>query len=67
MKLWYGDNRHQAAFEQLARYLHSKKHDEIYLLTFDFRKNSAEQTKIEPQWVEYEGKRIFDVIVSVGN
>jgi hypothetical protein len=66
IKLWYGENRHQSAFEQLAGYLRSKNHDKGYLLTFDFRHKSDEQTKTEPQWVEYDGKRIFDVIASVG-
>jgi hypothetical protein len=67
MKLWYGESRHQSAFEQLAKYLRAKNHREGYLLTFDFRKKRpADEPPAEPQWVEYDGKRIFDVIVSVG-
>jgi hypothetical protein len=34
--------------------------DEGYLVTFDFSKNKQEA---EPQWIEWNGKRIFEVIV----
>jgi hypothetical protein len=63
LKLWYGDSKHQDSYEQLATYLKTKNHDCGYLLTFDFRKNAdAEPAK----WVEYDGKRIFDVLIRVG-
>jgi hypothetical protein len=68
MKLWYGDSRHQAAYEQLAGYLRAKNHTEGYLLTFDFRKHRpANEPPAEPQWLEINGMRIFDVIASVGS
>ena len=49
--------------------------DRGYLLTFDFRKNiknspSLEETKgglFKNKWVEWNGKRIFDVVLRVGN
>jgi hypothetical protein len=64
LKIWYGDTKHQDSYEQLATYLKSKNHDSGYLLTFDFRKN----TDAEPaKWIEYDGKRIFDVLIRVGN
>jgi hypothetical protein len=63
LKLWYGDSKHQDSYEQLADYLKSKNHDCGYLLTFDFRKDAdAEPAK----WIEYDGKRIFDVLIRVG-
>jgi len=65
MKLWYGDKRHEEAYKQLAKYLKSKNMDCGYLLTFDFRKKRAPDFQ-EAQWVNFDGKRIFDVMVRVG-
>jgi len=65
LKLWYGEKRHQEAYKQLATYLKSKDISEGYLLTFDFRKN-PDETYAENKWVEYDGKRIFDVVLRVG-
>jgi len=64
MKLWYGDKRHQEAYDQLAGYLKSKNKDRGYLLTFDFRKKPDEKIT-ESQWVEWDGKQIFDVVLNV--
>jgi hypothetical protein len=66
MKLWYGESRHQSAIEQLARYLKSKKQEVGYLLTFDFRKRCEEPVPAEPQWLEYDGRRILDVVLRYG-
>ncbi len=59
LKLWYGDKMHQEAYKQLKDYLDDKNAEIGYLVTFDFR------VKKEPkyEWVEYNGKKIFDVIV----
>jgi hypothetical protein len=65
LKLWYGDRKHEEAYEQLAGYLASKNMDCGYLLTFDFRKQGDDHFA-EPKWVEYDGKRIFDVVLRVG-
>ena len=65
MKLWYGDKRHEEAYDQLAGYLKSKNIDRGYLLTFDFRKTHDDRFA-DCQWVEWDGKRIFDVVLSVG-
>jgi hypothetical protein len=65
VKIWYGDNRHEDAYEQLASYLKSKNHDCGYLLTFDFRKK-PDDSFAESKWVECDGKRIFDVMLRVG-
>jgi hypothetical protein len=60
LKRWYGDKDHQEAYEQLAGYLDAKCRGKGYLLTFDFRKVKG---AVEPGWVEYHGKQIFDIIV----
>ena len=65
LKIWYGDSKHEDAYEQLANYLKSKNIDAGYLLTFDFRKK-GDNTFSENKWIEWEGKRIFDVVLRVG-
>jgi len=65
LKIWYGDSRHEEAYDQLVSYLKSKNKDEGYLLTFDFRKKGDKKFS-ENKWIEWEGKRIFDVVLRVG-
>jgi hypothetical protein len=65
LKIWRGESAHQNAYEQLSKYLKSKNIDEGYLLSFDFRKKGDEKYAKE-QWVEWDGKRLFDVVVRVG-
>ena len=62
LKLWYGNSRHEDAYEQLATYLKEKNMDEGYLLTFDFRKKT-DSGFAENKWIEYDGKRIYDVML----
>ena len=64
MKLWYGDSRHEEAYRQLADYLTSKNMDCGYLLTFDFRRE-VDNRFYENKWIDYDGKRIFDVVLQV--
>jgi hypothetical protein len=66
VKIWYGDSKHEEAYEQLAGYLKSKNMECGYLLTFDFRKH-GDDSFAESKWVECDGKRIFDVMLRVGN
>ncbi|MCL2059073.1 MAG: AAA-like domain-containing protein [Oscillospiraceae bacterium] len=61
LKLWKGEAEHSKAYEQLAGYMDSKNLSTGFLLTFDFRKNVNKQPCAD--WIEYEGKRIFDVVV----
>jgi uncharacterized protein YerC len=61
LKIWHGEKYKQEAYKQLIDYLNSKNVDTGYLLTFDFRKNSNKKTQAE--WIELDGKRIFDVVV----
>ena len=65
LKLWYGDSRHEDAYQQLANYLKDKNMDCGYLLTYDFR-NNGDDSFSENKWVEWDGKRIFDVVLRVG-
>ena len=62
LKLWKGESEHSKAYEQLAGYLASKGHTTGYLLTFDFRKGARQPPYTK--WVEYAGKRIFDVVLN---
>ncbi len=59
LKLWYGEKKHEDAYEQLWEYLDSQNALEGYLLTFDFRKQKNECA----EWINYKGKRIMDVVV----
>lgn len=61
MKIWRGEAYENDAFRQLADYLTSKNATTGYLLTFDFRGGKSKKPKAE--WVKYEDKQIFDVIV----
>ncbi|MCL2220505.1 MAG: AAA-like domain-containing protein [Chitinispirillia bacterium] len=62
LKLWHGKTAHERAYEQLFGYLNSKNKDTGYLLTFDFRK-TKNTGKPKLRWVNYQGKKIFDVMV----
>jgi hypothetical protein len=64
LKLWYGESAHEKALGQLSAYLDSKGNTEGYLLTFDFRK-TENVGKPKMEWVEYNGKKILDVMVGV--
>jgi len=66
LKLWYGESKHEAAYKQLANYLKSKNTDSGYLITFDFRKKRPEKFE-ECKWIEWDGKKIFDVVLRVGD
>ncbi len=60
LKIWHGDKYEEFGRDQLSGYLATRGMDEGYLVTFDFSKNKQEA---EPQWIEWNGKRIFEVIV----
>jgi hypothetical protein len=66
VKIWHGNSKHKDAYAQLANYLKSKNHSCGYLLTFDFRKH-GDDSFAENKWEEHDGKRIFDVVLRVGN
>ena len=58
LKIWHGDKYEEKGRDQLASYLAMRGIDEGYLVTFDFSKNKQDT---EPQWIEWNGKRIFEV------
>jgi len=61
LKIWGGEKYNREAYDQLLGYMGVKKATEGYLLTFDFRKEANRERKAE--WVDFEGKKIFDVII----
>ena len=61
LKLWRGEKYQAEGYKQLCNYLDSKHTDTGYMLTFDFRGDDSKICKAE--WVEIEGKRIFEVMV----
>ena len=60
LKIWRGEKYEENGRDQLSSYLATRGMDEGYLVTFDFSKNKKDT---EPQWIEWNGKRIFEVIV----
>ena len=60
LKIWHGDKYEEVGRDQLSEYLAIRGMDEGYLVTFDFSKNKQDT---EPQWIEWNGKRIFEVVV----
>jgi hypothetical protein len=60
LKLWHGEASHDKALEQIAGYLDSKGKNTGYF----FRKENN-TGKPRAQWVEFESKRILDVMVGV--
>ncbi len=61
LKIWRGEMAKAEAYEQIAGYLDTMAADKGYMLTFDFRKNKDKNPKTE--WIEYKGKKIFDVVM----
>ena len=60
LKIWHGDKYEEKGRDQLSGYLTTRGMDEGYLVTFDFSKNKQDA---EPQWIDWNGKRIFEVVV----
>lgn len=60
LKIWRGDRYEQTGREQLSEYLAIRGMNEGYLVTFDFSKSKS---TAEPQWLEVNGKRIFEAVV----
>ena len=60
LKIWRGDKYEQSGRQQLSEYLIARGMDKGYLVTFDFSKNKQE---VIPQWIEWNGKHIFEVII----
>ena len=61
LKIWHGTEYEISGRDQLAEYLTTRGLDEGYLVTFSFLKNKVVQEK--PEWIEHEGKRIYEAVV----
>ena len=61
LKLWYGIEYEISGRDQIARYIAARNLSEGYLVTFSFLKNKVVQE--EPQWIEHEGKRIYEAVI----
>ena len=59
LKIWHGNEYEKKGMEQLAEYLDIQGLNKGYLVTFGLNK----ATDRPPQWVEVNGKNIFEVIV----
>lgn len=60
LKIWRGEKYEERGRDQLAGYLVTRGLDEGYLVTFDF---SSHRESSKSQWMEHDGKRIFEVII----
>lgn len=60
LKIWRGEKYEEDGKQQLSEYLKIRDLQKGYLVTFDFSKNKQ---YADPQWVEVNGKQIFEVIV----
>ena len=60
LKIWHGDKYEENGRDQLSLYLATRGMEEGYLVTFDFSKHKQ---MAEPQWIEWNGKQIFEVII----
>jgi hypothetical protein len=61
LKLWKGEKAERKAYDQLLGYMESKRAKTGYLLVFNFNKEENKERKAE--WLEIDGKKIFEVIV----
>jgi Predicted AAA-ATPase. len=59
LKIWNGRKYEEKGFEQLADYLEVQKLDTGYMVIFNFNCDK----KYSSDWVEINGKKIFEVIV----
>ena len=61
LKIWRGEKYEVEGKVQLAEYLKTRNLSEGYLVTFSFLKNKTIQE--EPEWVEHDGKRIYEAVI----
>ena len=60
LKIWHGEKYEEHGRDQLSAYLATCGMGEGYLVTFDFSKDKHDT---EPQWIDWNGQRIFEVII----
>ena len=61
LKIWRGEKYEVEGKVQLAEYLKTRNLNEGYLVTFSFLKNKTIQE--EPEWIEHDGKQIYEAII----
>ena len=61
LKIWRGEKYELSGRDQLAEYLATRNQSEGYLVTFSFLKSKTIQA--EPEWIEHNGKRIFEAVI----
>ena len=59
LKKWYGKAKEDKGHKQLAEYLEIKGADKGYMVMFNFRKRK----KYTKEWIEVDGKHIYEVVV----
>lgn len=59
LKIWDGQKHEEKGINQLSEYLNIQGLQEGYLLIFNFNANKNKSA----EWLEANGKRIFEVIV----
>jgi len=70
LKIWRREKYKENGRDQLSNYLTTRGMDEGNLVMFDFSKRKkvsanceTQLDSIEPQWIEWNGKRVLEVIV----
>jgi hypothetical protein len=61
LKIWHGTEYEISGREQISEYLETRGLSEGYLLTFSFLKNKTVQDN--PEWIECNGKRIYEAVI----
>jgi hypothetical protein len=64
LKIWHGTEYEISGRDQLSEYLDARCKSEGYLVTFSFLKEKTVQEK--PEWIEHNGKRIFEAVIDCG-
>ena len=64
LKIWHGTEYEISGRDQLSEYLDARSQSEGYLVTFSFLKEKTVQEK--PEWIEHNGKRIFEAVIDCG-
>ena len=64
LKIWHGTEYEISGRDQISEYLETRHHQEGYLVTFSFLKDKVLQEK--PEWIEHNGKKIYEAIIDCG-
>ena len=64
LKIWHGTEYEISGRDQISEYLETRHHQDGYLVTFSFLKDKVLQEK--PEWIEHNGKKIYEAIIDCG-